>query len=70
MEAINNANGDTDTTGGDCAAGRGPDTIDLAGAAGAHTPTAVNNFDLGSTGRPVVSLAITIEDSRQHDYLE
>ena len=36
-EAINNANANTDTTGGDCAAGSGVDTIGLAGLSGAIT---------------------------------
>jgi uncharacterized repeat protein (TIGR01451 family)/CSLREA domain-containing protein len=36
-EAISNANADTDTTGGDCAAGSGADTIDLSGLNGTIT---------------------------------
>ena len=64
IEAIDNAN---DTTTGtvhaDCPAGdpAGADTIDLAGAVGTHTLTAVNNSTDGDTGLPVITSVITIE---------
>ena len=59
IEAINNANTDSDTSGGDCLAGSGPDTINLPG--GAFTFTAPYVYDEGNNGLPTITSEITIQ---------
>jgi CSLREA domain-containing protein len=59
-EAINNANGNTDTSGGDCAAGSvGADTIDLSSLSG--TITLVPLFLGGLGGLPNINDDVTID---------
>lgn len=60
IEAINNANSDTDTSGGDCLAGSGADTIDLP-AGGAFTFTTAYVYDVGNNGLPTISSDVTID---------
>ena len=52
-EAINNANADSDTTGGDCAAGSGADTLDLTGDVNLTVP-------LGLQGLPGIATDVTV----------
>lgn len=59
IEAIDNANADADLSGGDCAAGSGADTIELAPNS-VHTLTAVDNASYGATGLPVITSELTI----------
>ena len=53
-EAINNANSDSDTTGGDCAAGSGVDTISFAGdytiTLGSQLPDITTTITITGTG--------------------
>lgn len=58
IEAINNANTDSDTSGGDCAAGAGADVINLPG--GAFTFTTSYIYDAGNNGLPSITSDITI----------
>lgn len=60
VNAINNANTDTDTDGaGKCPTGAGPDTLKLIANA-TYTLTARNNTIAGPNGLPVVSSVITV----------
>ncbi len=59
IEAINNANTDSDTSGGDCVTGAGADTINLP-AGGAFTFTASYIYDAGNNGLPSITSDITI----------
>jgi hypothetical protein len=59
IEAIDNANADADTSSGDCPAGQGPDTIELA-ASVVYTLTAVHNSTNGANGLPSIASTITI----------
>ena len=52
-EAINNANVDADTTGGDCAAGSGADTLELTGNVTLTVP-------LGLQGLPAITTDVTV----------
>jgi predicted outer membrane repeat protein len=58
IEAINNANTDSDVSGGDCVAGSGADTINLPG--GSFTFTASYIYDAGNNGLPSITSDITI----------
>ena len=61
IEAINNANTDSDTSGGDCVAGTaGADTINLP-AAGAFTFSTSYIYDAGNNGLPSITSEITIQ---------
>ncbi len=60
IEAVNNANNDNDTSGGDCVAGAaGADTINLP-AGGAFTFSASYVYDAGNNGLPTITSEITI----------
>jgi hypothetical protein len=52
-EAIGNANADADTTGGDCTAGSGADTIELTGDVNLTVP-------LGLQGLPAITTDVTV----------
>ncbi|MGH8658173.1 MAG: hypothetical protein ACREV4_06765 [Gammaproteobacteria bacterium] len=58
IDAITAAN--SDAIAGGCAAGSGPDILELV-AGSTHTLTAVNNTTFGPTGLPVIGTEITIE---------
>ena len=58
-EAINNAESDSDTTGGDCPAGSGADTIDLDNSL-TYTLDEVDNANNGNNGLPSITTEITI----------
>ena len=58
-EAINNAESDSDTTGGDCLAGSGADIIDL-GFSLTYTLDEVDNINSGGNGLPLITTDITI----------
>jgi hypothetical protein len=60
VEAIDNANSDSDTSGGDCPAGAGPDTIEL-GTSEVYTLTVVHNITDGANGLPSITSEIVIE---------
>lgn len=61
IEAVNNANTDSDTSGGDCVAGTvGADTINLP-AGGAFTFTSAYVYDAGNNGLPSITSEITIQ---------
>jgi len=61
IEAVNNANTDSDTSGGDCVAGTaGADTINLP-AGGAFTFTTPYIYDAGNNGLPSITSEITIQ---------
>ncbi|HUF38549.1 MAG TPA: choice-of-anchor Q domain-containing protein [Anaerolineales bacterium] len=60
IEALDNANTDSDTSGGDCPAGAGPDTIVLA-AASTYTLSAAHNTTDGPNGLPSITSVVTIE---------
>ena len=57
-EAIDNANADADTTGGDCVAGSGADTALLTTSV---SLTVVDTYYAGPTGLPVVTTDITVD---------
>jgi hypothetical protein len=59
IEALDNANSDSDTSGGDCPAGSGPDTIEL-GMGAVYTLTAVHNTTDGANGLPSITSEIVI----------
>jgi hypothetical protein len=60
IEALENANADSDTSGGDCPAGAGPDTIEL-GVGDVYTLTAVySTTAAGPNGLPAVTSAIAL----------
>lgn len=61
INALNNANGNTDTDGAGtgCPAGNGADTLNLAAKA-TYTLTAINNSNQGPNGLPLVTSVITI----------
>ena len=59
IEAINNANADADTSGGDCPAGSGPDTVHLAAAA-TYALATVNNSTDGDNGLPSITSVIEV----------
>ncbi|MBP6789034.1 MAG: hypothetical protein KA170_15695, partial [Candidatus Promineofilum sp.] len=58
IEAVNNANTDSDNSGGDCAAGAGADVINLP-AGGSFTFTASYIYDAGNNGLPSITSDIT-----------
>jgi hypothetical protein len=61
IEAVNNANTDSDTSGGDCVAGTaGADTINLP-AGGAFNFTSAYVYDIGNNGLPTITSEITIQ---------
>ena len=62
-EAIANAESDTDTSGGDCVAGSGTDTIVLAAGSTYALPDAAPTVDpnYGDSGLPAISTAIVID---------
>lgn len=60
IEAIDNANSDSDSSGGDCPAGAGPDTIHLAAAA-TYTLDAVHNATDGDNGLPSITTTVVVE---------
>ena len=59
-EAIDNANGDNDTSGGDCAAGSGADTLELAADV---VLTDIDNisFDGAANGLPIILTDVTVD---------
>ena len=59
IEAINNANTDSDTSGGDCTTGAGADVINLP-AGGAFAFSASYVYDAGNNGLPTITSEITI----------
>jgi hypothetical protein len=59
-EAINNAESDSDTSGGDCIAGSGADTIVLTSSTYGLPDVAVSDGVYGDSGLPAVSSTITI----------
>ena len=61
IEAVNNANSNSDTSGGDCVAGTaGSDTIDLP-TNGTFNFTASYVYDYGNNGLPTIASEITIQ---------
>jgi len=60
IEAIRNANSDSDTSGGDCAPGSGADVISLP-AGGAFNFTTPYFYSYGNNGLPVISTEMTIQ---------
>ena len=60
IEAINNANSDSDTSGGDCVAGAGADTITLP-AGGSFNFAGSYHYDQGDNGLPSITSVITIQ---------
>ena len=64
-EAINNAESDSDTAGGDCLAGSGPDMIDL-GLALTYILDEVDNNN-GGNGLPLITTEITSSPAGQGD---
>ena len=60
VEAILNANADSDVSGGDCAAGSGPDIIVLPSAS-AHVAPGIYDTTYGNTRLPAITSPITIE---------
>ena len=60
IEAVNNANTDSDTSGGDCATGAGADVINLP-AGGNFTFTSAYSYDAGNNGLPSITSDITLQ---------
>ena len=60
IEAVNNANSDSDTSGGDCVAGSGADVINLP-AGGAFNFSVAYGYESGNNGLPSITSEITIQ---------